>query len=304
MRILTVVILFSVLFIGPATGQGSDPFEALGSVTHPPVNEMSGIARSRTWPDVWWVMNDSGDTARLFPLDDAGKIVVPSYRKAGDDWPGLELLLAANLDWEDIAVADDTLYVADMGNNGNARRDLGVYVLPEPNPRATERMRPLKFLPIRYPDQKRFPAAKWHFDCESLFVSDGKLYFITKHRQPGKIDQFEMGTKLYRLDTEYVDRQNVLTLVGARPDLVLPTAADLSPDGTKLAVLTVLRLWVFEKPASGDNWLAGKARFVMLPRAKLLQAEGVTWDDDDTLRVCNEQRGLFRIELSAFPEAK
>ena len=44
------------------------------------------------------------------------------------------------------------------------------------------------FLPIRYPDQTRFPAKKWHFDCECLFVSDKKLYFLTKHRVAGQVN--------------------------------------------------------------------------------------------------------------------
>jgi hypothetical protein len=304
MRLLACALLLSLAFLAPAAGQSDEPFEVLGLVTHPPIAEMSGIARSRTYEDVWWVMNDSGDSARLFAIDGKGNVIRPPWVAAGKEWGGLTILLAANVDWEDIAVAGDRIYVAETGNNGNARRDLGVYVVNEPNPRATEQMRPLLFLPIRYPDQKQFPAEKWHFDCESLFVSEGKLYFITKHRQPGEILKFERGAKLYRLDTEHLDRENVLTLVESRDDLALPTAADLSPDGTKLAVVTAISLWVFDKPAKGDRWLSGRARRLALPRMKLLQAEGVTWDDDETLRLSNEQRGLFRVKLSALAEVK
>ena len=64
-------------------------------------------------------------------------------------------------------------------------------------------------------------------------------------------------------------------------------------------MLTVLALWVFEKPESGDQWLSGKARKVMLPRARTKQAEAVCWDDDETLRVANEQRDLFRVKVAA-----
>ena len=55
-------------------------------------------------------------------------------------YPGVRLDGAANFDWEDIAIDGETLYVPDMGNNGNARRDLGVYVLPEPNPASDGRL--------------------------------------------------------------------------------------------------------------------------------------------------------------------
>ena len=33
--------------------------------------------------------------------------------------------------------------------------------------------------------------------------------------------------------------------------------------------------------------------------AKTKQAEAVTWDDGETLRVANEQRDLFRVKVSA-----
>jgi hypothetical protein len=79
----------------------------------------------------------------------------------------------------------------------------------------------------------------------------------------------------------------------------MPTAADLSPDGKLLAVLTVRALWVFEKPAEGDKWLSSKARVVPIPIPKTKQAEAVCWDDAETLRVTNEQRDLFLVKLEA-----
>jgi len=298
-----VVCLSLVLALTAAPAREKEAvFERVGTVGHEPISEMSGIVRSRTFDGVWWVHNDSGDSARLFAIDGEGKPVVPPW--AGKKpWPGLQVLLAANVDWEDVALADGRLYVAETGNNGNARRDLGVYVINEPNPRAVERTRPLRFLPIRYPSQEAYPGKSWHYDCESLFVSEGKLYFLTKHRAGGH-DLPQRGTNLYRLDTEKTDEENVLTLVDARADLVLPTAADLSPDGERLAILTMLALWVFEKPEEGDGWLSTKRRGIALPRKKVGQAEGVCWDDDGTIRVNSEDRGLFCVKLAALPEAK
>lgn len=286
---------------------GGDEFRLAGTVIHPPISEMSGIAKSRTYENTWWVHNDSGDSARIFAIDAGGTPIVPPFLSgkyvAGPtedgvgEWPGNEIHLAANLDWEDIVLADGKLYVADMGNNGNCRRDLGVYVVNEPNPRQTKSMRVLRHLPIRYPEQRKFPPREWHYDCEAVFHSDGNLYFLTKHRVAGQVNRGEPGTRLYRLDTEHTDRENVLTFLQSRDDLILPTAADLSPDGNRLAVLTVVSLWVFEKPDSGDRWLNGDARKIQLPRDRTLQAEGVTWDDDTTIRICNEQGDIFTILL-------
>ena len=291
-----------------AVAQDAGGMKKIATVTHPPVDEISGIARSRTHRNVWWVHNDSGDTARLFAIDAEGNQVFGAWLrrtywaeradKPKQPWPGFAVHLAANIDWEDIAIADGKIYIAAMGNNGNNRRDLGVYVLNEPDPNGLPQTRILKFLPIRYPDQKRFPAEKWHFDCEALFVSAGKLYFLTKHRVAGKFRSAQLGTKLYRLDTTHTDRENVLTLVEARRDMLMPTAADLSPDGTRLAVTTIRAVWVFEKPEKGDAWLSGKRRGLVFKPGEAKQCEAVCWDDNETLRLANEQREIYRVRLS------
>jgi hypothetical protein len=280
-------------------------------ITFPAVNEMSGIVKSRRFDNVYWVHNDSGDQPRLFALDNNARIIFPGFLRRdfhGETvapgkrpWPGHEIHVAANVDWEDIAVDDDMLYIADMGNNGNARRDLGVYVVPEPNPRAVELTRPIAFLPVRYPEQDSWPASQWHYDSEALFVADHQLYFITKHRQPGKIDKFEAGAMLYRLDTRFTDKYNDLVKVDQHDLLAVATGADLSPDGRLLAVVTYQDLWLFEKPAAGDQWLSSQAYRLALDRSQIKQVEAITWIDDDTLLLGNEEGQLYQVKRSSVP---
>jgi len=304
MRNLTLLVLLAV-----ATGQDATvELKTYTMVRHKPCDEISGIVKSRRHENVWWIHNDSGDQPRLFAIDEKGDQVFPPWlkgrywaeqaEKQKDPWPGYKVHLAANVDWEDIATDGDKLYIAAMGNNGNARRDLGVYVLNEPVPGGVEELRILKFLPVRYPDQTAFPAKRWHFDCECLFVSDTKLYFLTKHRVAGQVKRGEPGTKLYRLDTKHTDKENVLTLVEGRKDLIMPTGADLSPDQKKLAVLTVTALWVFDKPESGDHWLSSTARRLVFDYKGAKQVEAVCWDDNQNLRIANEQRMIFKVKLA------
>ena len=66
-------------------------------------------------------------------------------------WPGVQLGAAAHIDYEDIAVEDSVPYPGDIGNNGNARRDLGIYVLREPF-YYDHQIHPVKHLSIAYPD--------------------------------------------------------------------------------------------------------------------------------------------------------
>ncbi|MCY3839632.1 MAG: hypothetical protein OXH09_13445, partial [Gammaproteobacteria bacterium] len=216
--------------VGAISVGAADGVRIIGRVEHEALDEVSGIEKSALG-DFYWVHNDSGDEARVFAIDADSVVLRPPYIPVSKaDWPGHAIDSAWNFDWEDIALADGVLYIADVGNNGNARRDLGVYVVNEPDPSAIPRMRSLRFLPIRYPDQEAYPAKRWHFDCEAVFVADDKLYFITKHRRPGEIGGFEAGAKLYRLDTSFTDRENVLTLIGRHEGVYLATAADPSGD--------------------------------------------------------------------------
>ncbi|NJN51186.1 MAG: hypothetical protein HC809_04795 [Gammaproteobacteria bacterium] len=294
-RVLLLSVLLAVL---PAWGD--QKLRRIAGIDHPPMSEVSGLARS-SQPGVFWAHNDSGDEARIFAITLDGKPVIPGYlarRYSDGSWPGLRILNAWNFDWEDMAAANDTLYLADVGNNSNARRDMGVYYLPEPNPFAVPEARALGFLPVRYPDQDAFPATEWHFDCEAVFVADGKLHFLTKHREPGQQEGWQPGTKLYRLDTHHTDRDNVLTLVSKRDDVVLPTAAELSPDGSRLAVLTYVAIWIFARPADGENWLSSPTHTIPISRLQTKIVEAVAWRDDNTLLVANENRDLFEMNLA------
>jgi hypothetical protein len=280
--------------------------ERIGTVKHTPLGEMSGIVRSERYPGVWWVHNDSGAGPRLFALDSAGKVLVPTRSRkrfhgekaitGSRPWPGVEIAGARNVDWEDLALDKGTIYLADLGNNNNARRNLGIYVFKEPDPHRADRTRNLSFLPVHFPEQKAFPAKKWHFDCESIFIDRGRIYLLTKHRNTNADHSLVTGTNLYRLDTRHTDRPNPLKLIDSHPDL-LPTAADLSPDGRRLAVLSLMAVHIFERPEKGDRWLTGRVSRHPLPVFLTQQAEGLCWDDSQTLRITNEQRGIFLLHL-------
>jgi hypothetical protein len=283
-------------------------------VSHGPIEEMSGIVKSARYPDTYWVHNDSGDTARLFAIRADGQVIVPGFLQSAYSvgpvqtaekpfYPGIRIDGATNYDWEDIARDGDTLYISDLGNNGNARRDLAVYTVTEPNPAAVEGAHFVQRLPIVYPDQSAYPdPTSWHFDCEAIFVYKKRLHLLTKHRVPGRIGTPEAGTNLYRLDTQHTDRPNVVKKLDSVADLGgWITAADLSPDGKTLAVLCeapVASVWLFSLGKTGDRLLSGAARRLILEGAK--QCEGICFDSDNELIVTNEDRDLFRLRTADF----
>lgn len=275
------------------------------------IAESSALQRSRRLPGVFWTLNDSGDEARLFAIDSTGATIHPAWI---ENYPGLRLPNAQNLDWEDLAQDDEgNLLIGAFGNNSNARRDLGFYVLPEPNPLAVGEALALKHVFFAWPDQQDFPPTQLNFDCEAFFFSRGALHFLTKHRSDTK-------TRLYRLDEPpraalphrpwheafRPDVVHALTflgeadLAGLDPQMAGPvTAADATTDGSRLAILTYAGVFVVDNPAGGaaessGNLLAGSWRWLPI---QARQCEGLALDGE-TLWITNEQRDIFRLPVA------
>lgn len=268
---------------------GRVDLETVGRLDFDPIAESSGIVLSPSAGDFFWTHNDSGDRARIFAVRGDGSVIIPTWwRGAEGPYPGVLLEDAANIDWEDIAAAPDgTLYIGAFGNNGNARRDLAVYVLPEPHPQYVWRTRVARRIDFRLSDQDAFPPAQRSFDLEALAWWDGWLYLLSKHRD-------DTDTKLYRLDPLAAE-PTVAEYLGRFPIGGMVTAADIDARG-RMAVLTYNRAWLFTPPAGTADWFAGDARSVEIEAG---QCEAIAFDGD-RLVITNEGRDVYALPLAAF----
>jgi len=112
------------------------------------------------------------------------------------------------------------------------------------------------------------------------------LYFLTKHRA-------DLNTRLYRLDEMDPQKYNPLTYLASFDIQGMVTAADVTVDGKKLAVLTYNNIWLFEVEV-GDDYFNGKIKWLPI---KAQQCEAVCFDDDETLIITNEQMELFELKI-------
>jgi hypothetical protein len=299
---LSIRVIIALCFTVSVMGQG-----VMAKLAHEPINEQSSLVKSETYPGVFWVTNDSGDGPYIYPLNEKGEIIIPGYlqkrySKPGKTYPGIEIIGAVHHDWESMTTLGDTLVIADVGNNGNARRDLGVYLIPEPNPYAVDKSRPLVWLPVHFEDQREYPPQEWSYDCEAVFTFKGKLYFLTKDRSDRHISKPSPTTQLYRMDTRHSDRSNALKKIGAADDLGgWVTGADMAPDGSGLVFIALnyltTTIWYYPTPTDGDRFLDTKPQYYILKKAS--QTEGVCFMDSKTLIVSNEQRDWIKVPLSA-----
>lgn len=249
--------------------------------------ELSGIVRSRSDKNVFWIHNDSGDQPRVFAIDSTGHFYKSDRYQ---NYEGIAIGGATNVDWEDITMDNKgNLVVADVGNNGNDRKDLVLYVIPEPSPRASNTTW-LKKLFFKYPDQKTFADRKdFNYDCEAVFFADNRFHFLSKNRS-------DSYTKLYRLDTEKTDEVNTLTLLDRFDIKGRVTAADATEDGTKLVVITYEAIWMFERTGKEQSFFKGNIWWLPVTAP---QIESVCFKDASTLWLMDEEKSaLYELPLS------
>ena len=285
------MLLFLSLGLAPMSW-GALALEGGFPLAEGPRKENSGIVGSRTTPGLYWMINDSGDEPRVYPVGERGEAFEAS--RYGDT-PGVLLGGAINVDWEDIAVdGAGRLLIPDFGNNRNDRRDLVIYVVPEPSPLAG-RTTYLERLFFSYPEQKAFPAPKddFNYDSEALFAVGRDIFVLTKHRS-------DTATRLYRLPEGPSDTVIPLVLEGQFPIGGKVTGADASLDGLRLIVTTYDRLWLFERASLAEPFFQGRIS-VLDFEADQVEAVCFSRKDSNRLLVADEARGeLYHVSLNAF----
>ena len=126
--------------------------------------------------------NDSGGEAKLYYLNQNGSIV---YER--------EIIGASNIDWEDITLDSSFIYIADIGNNLDRRKDLNIIKVPI-DKKDTSSFQLIEFF---YPEQDRFdtPYDSSQYDAEALVSINDSLYLFTKNK-------LKVLTEVYRLPKE------------------------------------------------------------------------------------------------------
>lgn len=231
MKIVGAILVFvACMPVGCAQATGAwGPPRVLCNIADTRINEASGIVESRRNPGIFYVHNDSGDSARFFAIgrDGSTRFVVTVNN-------------ATNTDWEDIAATRDSkgkpvVFLADIGDNEQTRDALTIYEVPDPpapkgkgGATVAVSARAIRF---RYPDG--------HHDAETLLVEPGAkaLYLVTKTRK-------KEASEVFRLDPKAPGVQTAVKIGELRFSDPLPiypdmaTGGDISPDGSRLAVRT------------------------------------------------------------------
>jgi hypothetical protein len=237
------------------------------------LSEISGIV---VIDSLIWVIQDSGNDAKVFGVSKEGEIRTT-----------ISIQNSTNEDWEDLTIdSNNNLYIGDFGNNANNRRDLCIYKIQASDLNSSE-VNPKEKIRFFYPEQKSFPPKKneLFYDCEAFFEHNGHFYLVTKNRSKG----FDGTTYVYKVPNK----------AGTHPALLMGsfktcdtfntcaiTGAAISNDGKKVVMLSHSKLWLFEEFIS-DDFLKGKMRKIELNHNS--QKESVFFKDTTTLLIADER---------------
>ncbi|MCO5723380.1 hypothetical protein [Robiginitalea marina] len=130
----------------------------------------------------WVTINDSGNTPDLFVLDTTSLRLVRRVTVTN----------AGNTDWEDLAQDGDYIYIADIGNNLGARRDLRILRVSKSDFLSADALE-AEIISFAYEGQTDFSGtANSDWDAEALLVAGDFLWIFTKQWQG-------QGTAAFRL---------------------------------------------------------------------------------------------------------
>lgn len=173
---------------GAARGQCPqfDAGQSVGTVAPSQLTELSGIVGSRRLPGVFWVHNDSGDSARIFAIAQTGRLLA-TCNLSGADAVDYEDIAAgpSRLAERDTGSPADVLYVGDIGDNQAVRSFITVFRLEEPEldceVTGASLTVPVTRFDLVYEDGPR--------DAETLLIDplSDQMLIVTKRDLPARI---------------------------------------------------------------------------------------------------------------------
>ena len=240
------------------------------------LKEVSGITYLDS-SNLIWTLEDSGNANEIYGLNFENGAIEKT----------LTIENTENIDWEDITKdKEGNLYIGDFGNNDNERKDLSIYKIDKKS-LAAESAIPAYKVSFAYPEQKDFPPKKTEmfYDVEGFFEFKNNFYLFTKNRSKG----FDGTAFLYKIPNTAGFHQAVLMGEFKTCDNYnhcAITAATISPDESKVAVLTHDKVFLFES-FEGDNFLKGTKTILELDHFS--QKEAASFIDNDRLFIADER---------------
>ncbi len=295
-----ILFLFFIATAASCAHMDSRPVSTVitqsGTITDRNLGEVSGIAVSRINKDIFWVINDSGNSASVYALDSEGNLLGT-----------LDIQGVSNNDWEDIASFEyegkSYILIADVGDNFGKRSKCFLHFIEEPDIEKITGASPLFTGPswsitYTYEDGPR--------DCESVAVDTaaGKILLLSKRDLPPILYELPLTKE----KNAVAKKLTGITPLPQRTDEIMDfpvtsnmaTAMDISADGSAAVVLTYGNAFYYNKKPS-QNWsdvFTGSPGEILIPRMR--QAESICFSKDgSSIYITTEQlpAPVYKIDI-------
>ena len=237
------------------------------------LNEVSGIEQTSN-SDVYWMINDHGNTPIIFGVNLSGEI---QQRL---------IINTNNHDWEDLASDEEgNIYIGDFGNNHNKRKNLSILKISNKSLNSSKKI-DAKTISFYYPEQTKFPPkhSERHFDCESFLFFKDSLFLFTKsrdHKNIGKTNLYKIPANEGHHKAQYISTFYTKGDIGS-----WVTSADINSSGNKVVLLTEKSILMFSNFKS-SNFFTGI--LTEIPFNFMSQNESVIFKNDSTLFITDEK---------------
>lgn len=266
-----------------------------GTFTARALAEASAAVRSFSHAGVYWTLNDSGNDARIFAFDSAGRDL-GTVRVSG----------ARNRDWEAMATgpceAGRCLYIGDVGDNLARHEAVVIWRIAEPAPPGAGtrvESEPAVAIAVQYPGGPR--------DVEAMWVDADTVVWLATKRPMSDAQKRWRPSLVYRVpaaawraanrsasDTIPAELVDSLPIVPRRERTLVTDAGMSNPFGdpsldSLLAVRAYGEVLILQvgRNSGRPRSLLGRCDLDVL-REK--QGEGVTWLPDGRLLLTSEKR--------------
>lgn len=234
------------------------------------LTEVSGIAPTIRDPGSWWMINDSGNGARLYRVDTTGTSTAAFILEG-----------ISNRDWEDMAVrrnpqlGQSEILIADIGDNRAIHDYYYVYRLAEPI--VTNSMTPVDIprtevtrYTFQYPDGAR--------DAEAFMIDpvDQQWYIISKREDRVRVYRYACLIDIEPCQDRIVPLEQVSIL-----PIKEVTASDISSDGMEILIRTYVQVYYWKRRSRNESLEeVFKRAPVRIPRQREAQGESIAfyWD--------------------------
>ncbi|HOI33171.1 MAG TPA: hypothetical protein PLC47_10415, partial [Bacteroidales bacterium] len=255
------------------------------------VEESSGLV---FFDGLLWTHNDSGGDAALYGIDTAtGEISRRLF------FPEIK-----NIDWEEVALHEDYLFIGDFGNNSGSRKNLLIYRVSRMDiPPKGDAELSTETIYFSFEDQTDY-TVNWksnNFDCEAMVAGKDQLYLFSKNRG-------DQQSKLYTLPIE--PGKHTAKLVGRFDSHGLITGADYNSERNQLALVGYTYktwkpfVWLFYG-FENENFMEANKRRIDLPNLLTTQIEGVAFVNPWQIMISAERSKsftarAFKMDLEPF----